>query len=1089
MFTLVTRVLQGDFSIVEDSFNDAEVVPLIVGRWRELSTVLHVILSLTDCPPCYSLPHRLSSMLFSPSHTVLHVILSLTDCPPCYSLPHSCPPCYSLPHRLSSMLFSPSQTDLHVILSLTDCPPSYSLPHRLTSMLFSPLQTVLHVILSLTDCPPCYSLPHRLSSMLFSPSHTVLHLILSLTDCPPCYSLPHRLSSMLFSPSQTVLHVILVLVYYPIPLRGIDATPLAKNKPQYWTQLTMCMAPAHQEDIRFLVLHNLHDVVVLGLPWLQVHNPVLDWKSMSVSSWGCQGVHGDVPFLSISSSTPSEVPEFLSDYRDVFDEPNSSALPPHRDCDCAIDLIPGSKFPKGRLFNLSVPEHAAMRSYVKESLEKGHIRPSSSPLGAGFFFVAKKDGSLRPCIDYRLLNKITVKFQYPLPLLSDLFARIKGASWFTKIDLRGAYNLVRIKQGDEWETAFNTPEGHFEYLVMPFGLSNAPSVFQSFMHDIFREYLDKFLIVYLDDILVFSDDWESHVKQVRMVFQVLRANSLFVKGSKCLFGVQKVSFLGFIFSPSTIEMDPVKVQAIYDWTQPTSLKSLQKFLGFANFYRRFINNFSSIAKPLTDLTKKGADVVNWSSAALEAFQELKCRFSSSPVLCQPDVSLPFQVEVDASEIGAGAVLSQRSSDGSVMKPCAFFSRKFSPAERNYDVGNRELLAMKWAFEEWRYWLEGAKHRVVVLTDHKNLTYLESAKQLNPRQARWSLFFSHFDFVVSYLPGSKNVKADALSRSFVPDSPGLPEPAGILKEGVESSDCPGVDTVVDRLQQIWTHVVDNLTLSQEKAQRFANRRRCVGPRLRVGDLVWLSSRYIPMKVSSPKFKPRFIGPYRISEVLKPVSFRLTLPDSFSIHNVFHRSLLRRYVAPVVPSVDPPAPVLVEGELEYIVEKILDSRISRRKLQYLVKWKGYDQEDNSWVFASDVHAADLVRAFHLAHPGRPGGSACYIGFSCLLEALRRRGSTEPPVHNTSPKFGEKVLTRAQISGSTLVSQAKASSNGSLFVFGRNPGPRVPGVLPKIVVMLGNYLAAVGQDDDQEEYTGNSLKRNVISNQEPYTSGRGT
>ncbi|CAJ0943504.1 unnamed protein product [Ranitomeya imitator] len=538
---------------------------------------------------------------------------------------------------------------------------------------------------------------------------------------------------------------------YPITLRGIDATPLAKNKPQYWTQLTMCMAPAHQEDIRFLVLHNLHDVVVLRLPWLQVHNPVLDWKSMSVSSWGCQGVHGDVPFLSISSSTPSEVPEFLSDYRDVFDEPKSSALPLHRDCDCAINLIPGSKFPKGRLFNLSVPEHAAMRSYVKESLEKGHIRPSSSPLGAGFFFVAKKDGSLRPCIDYRLLNKITVKFQYPLPLLLDLFARIKGASWFTKIDLRGAYNLVRIKQGDEWKTAFNTPEGHFEYLVMPFGLSNAPSVFQSFMHDIFREYLDKFLIVYLDDILVFSDDWESHVKQV---------------------------------------------------------------------------------------------------------------------------------EVDASEIGAGAVLSQRSSDGSVMKPCAFFSRKFSPAERNYDVGNRELLAMKWAFEEWRHWLEGAKHRVVFLTDHKNLTYLESAKQLNPRQARWSLFFSRFDFVVSYLPGSKNVKADTLSRSFVPDSPGVPEPAA----------------------------------------------------------------------------------------------------SFAIHNVFHRSLLRRYVAPVVPSVDPPAPVLVEGELEYVVEKILDSRISRQKLQYLVKWKGYGQEDNSWVFASDVHAADLVRAFHLAHPGRTGGSACYFDL-CL------------------------------------------------------------------------------------------------------------
>ncbi|CAJ0965986.1 unnamed protein product [Ranitomeya imitator] len=438
----------------------------------------------------------------------------------------------------------------------------------------------------------------------------------------------------------------------------------------------------------------------------------------------------------------------------------------------------------------------------------------------------------------------------------------------------------RLRTGDEWKTAFNAPEGHFEYLIMPFGLSNAPSVFQSFMHDIFREYLDKFLIVYLDDILVFSDDWESHVKQVRMVFQVLRANSLFVKGSKCLFGVQKVSFLGFIFSPSTIEMDPVKVQAIYDWTQPTSVKSLQKFLGFANFYRRFISNFSSVAKPLTDLTKKGADVVNWSSATVEAFQELKRRFSSAPVLCQPDVSLPFQVEVDAYEIGAGAVLSQRSSDGSVMKPCAFFSRKFSPAERNYDVGNRELLAMKWAFEKCCHWLEGAKHRVVVLTDHKNLTYLESAKRLNPRQARWSLFFSRFDFVVSYLPGSKNVKADALSRSFVPDSPGVPEPAGILKEGLaylfsracwKLWDAEGVppchiwvvqDTGVDMDIQGLCSSKDNLVINVQKIQDLVVQKPMLEPRIPIPDLFYGDrAKFVNFKNNCKLFlalKPRSSG---------------------------------------------------------------------------------------------------------------------------------------------------------------------------------------------------------------------------------------
>ncbi|XP_073408526.1 uncharacterized protein [Dendrobates tinctorius] len=431
-----------------------------------------------------------------------------------------------------------------------------------------------------------------------------------------------------------------------------------------------------------------------------------------------------------------------------------------------------------RLRSLDVTQRLQAERIIFEALNKAAV----GQLKDSYILVDSQAMSITPWPQTQELVTSTPR-RYPLPLISDLFSRIKGACWFTKLDLRGAYNLIRIKHGDEWKTAFNTPEGHFEYLVMPFGLTNAPSVFQCFMNDIFRDFVDKFLIIYLDDILIFSKDWDSHVEHIRIVFRILRENSLYVKGSKCLFGVQRISFLGFILSPSTIEMDPAKVQAIYDWVQPTSLKDLQKFLGFANFYRKFIAKFSSIAKPLTDLTKKGADVLNWSPEAVSSFQELKRRFTSAPVLRQPDVSLLFQVEVDASEIGAGAVLSQKDPVTSKMNPCAFFSRKFSPSERNYDVGNRELLAMTWAFEEWRHWLEGAKHQVVVLTDHKNLIYLESAKRLNPRQARWALFFTRFDFVVSFLPGTKNVKADTLSRSFFADSPVVTKPATILGEGV------------------------------------------------------------------------------------------------------------------------------------------------------------------------------------------------------------------------------------------------------------------------------------------------------------------
>ncbi|XP_056094883.1 uncharacterized protein LOC130073475 [Rhinichthys klamathensis goyatoka] len=406
----------------------------------------------------------------------------------------------------------------------------------------------------------------------------------------------------------------------------------------------------------------------------------------------------------------------------------------------------------------------AMEKYISDSLAAGFIRPSSSPAGSGFFFVGKKDGSLRPCIDYRGLNNITVKNTYPLPLMASAFERLQGASIFTKLDLRNAYHLVRIRKGDEWKTAFNTPRGHFEYLVMPFGLSNSPAVFQALVNDVLRDMVDQFIYVYLDDILIFSSSLQEHGQHVRRVLQRLLENGLFVKAEKCAFHAQSVPFLGYIISSEGVRMDPEKVKAVVEWPSPDSRKALQRFLGFANFYRRFIRNFSQLAAPLTALTSPRT-AFRWSNTAEAVFAKLKGRFVSAPILIAPDSSRQFVVEVDASEVGVGAVLSQRSPTDDKMHPCAFFSHRLSPAECNYDIGNRELLAVKLALEEWRHWLEGSGVPFIVWTDHKNLEYIRTAKRLNSRQARWALFFGRFDFVLSYRPGSKNIKPDSLSRIF------------------------------------------------------------------------------------------------------------------------------------------------------------------------------------------------------------------------------------------------------------------------------------------------------------------------------------
>ncbi|KAI2644477.1 Transposon Tf2-11 polyprotein [Labeo rohita] len=285
---------------------------------------------------------------------------------------------------------------------------------------------------------------------------------------------------------------------------------------------------------------------------------------------------------------------------------------------------------------------------------------------------------------------------------------------------------------------------------MPYGLSISPSVFQMLMNKVFREFLHRFVVVCIDDILIYSRNMAEHRQHVQQ-------------------------FLGYIVTAEGVQMNQGKVSTIQEWPQPLTVKELQRFLGFSIFYRRFIQNYSSITAPLTSLLRGKPKALIWNPAAHEAFQRLKVIFSTAPLLHHPDPELPFTVEVDASTTGVGAVLSQAVGEPPLLHPCAFYSRKLSPAEQNYDVGNRELLAIKLALEEWRHWLEGSNHPFTIITDHKNLQYLREARRLNPRQARWALFFTRFNFKITHRPGSKNISADTLSRQFSSDHPAEPEP--------------------------------------------------------------------------------------------------------------------------------------------------------------------------------------------------------------------------------------------------------------------------------------------------------------------------
>ena len=456
-----------------------------------------------------------------------------------------------------------------------------------------------------------------------------------------------------------------------------------------------------------------------------------------------------------------KVPKEYHEFKDVFSAEEAKEIPPHRPYDHKIETIDGQLPPHGRIYNMSQVELDALKSYIDEMLAKGFIRTSYSPIGAPVLFVTKKNGTLRLCVDYRALNKITVKNRYPLPLSGDLMDRLSQAKYYTKIDLRVGYNNIRIAEGEEWKTAFRTRYGSYEYLVMPFGLTNAPATFQHFMNDIFHDLLDVCVVVYLDDILIYSDDLNIHRQQVKDVLARLRKYNLHARPEKSGFHMDSIEYLGVMISPNGVAMDPEKVKVILEWPAPTTVKELQSFLGFANFYRRFIDNYSGITKALTSLLKKN-NPYEWTDACENAFQILKRSFTEAPVLRHFDPEDMIVLESDASDYAIAGILSQYDSEG-VLRPVAFYGRTMIAAELNYDIYDKELLAIVECFRLWRHYLEGAKHTIQVFTDHNNLQYFTTTKQLSRRQARWSERLANFDFTINYRPGRLGAKPDAITR--------------------------------------------------------------------------------------------------------------------------------------------------------------------------------------------------------------------------------------------------------------------------------------------------------------------------------------
>lgn len=537
-------------------------------------------------------------------------------------------------------------------------------------------------------------------------------------------------------------------------------------------QVWECDGNQFTNNFKFLPLENYDGVI--GLDWLSQHSPMnvdgeekwmsfhykgstVTLQSQSTNHFSCTVVELSLIHdkAIVTLQNPVAVQSILDQFSTVFAEP--TGLPPRRLCDHSIPLIEGAQPINKRPYRYSPQLKTEIERQIKEMLASGVIQLSNSAFSSPIILVRKKDGTWRIVVDYRHLNALTIKSKYPVPIIDELLDELAGAAWFSKLDLRAGYHQIRMAPGEEYKTAFQTHHGQFEFNVMAFGLTGAPATFLSAMNTTLKEYLRKFVLVFFDDILIYSTTYDDHLQHIALVLQKLQEHSWQVKLSKCEFAQQSIAYLGHIISAGGVSTDQSKIATVKDWPSPANVKELRSFLGLSGYYRKFVKNYGVIAKPLTNFLRKGVVYV-WTEVTEQAFQTLKKSLVTAPVLTLPDFKKKFIVETDVSDAGIGAVLLQDN------RPVAFVSKALGPRTRSLSTYEKEYLAILLAIDQWRSYLQVGEFQIV--TDQRSLSHLNDQHLHTPWQHKALTKMLGLQYTIVYRKGSENSAAHALSRKPV-----------------------------------------------------------------------------------------------------------------------------------------------------------------------------------------------------------------------------------------------------------------------------------------------------------------------------------